>query len=151
MVYLTRKGIPAHPFGGLVDALFCVWNFGISLFSAWGTWNLGGAIFNGLQREGLYYTICTDTTSILRLGEGRPAMLARVSQGRFASPGVSSCLAVQAILRQSCAVFSCFPQWGLPAGHAVVQMGIPCTDGFLLCSRPQLPIDGVLSEECLRK
>merc|ERR1712217_718573 len=56
--------------------LFCVWNFGISLFSAWGTWNLGGAIFNGLQREGLYYTICTDTTSILRLGEGRPAMLA---------------------------------------------------------------------------
>jgi len=76
MVYLTRKGIPAHPFGGLVDALFCVWNFGISLFSAWGTWNLGGAIFNGLQREGLYYTICTDTTSILRLGEGRPAMLA---------------------------------------------------------------------------
>merc|ERR1712217_387403 len=41
-----------------------------------GTWNLGGAIFNGLQREGLYYTICTDTTSILRLGEGRPAMLA---------------------------------------------------------------------------
>merc|ERR1712217_312144 len=56
--------------------LFCVWNFGISLFSAWGTWNLGGAIFNGLQREGLYYTICTDTSSIVRLGEGRPAMLA---------------------------------------------------------------------------
>merc|ERR1712107_597797 len=28
------------------------------------------------QTEGLYYTICTDTHSILRLGEGRPAMLA---------------------------------------------------------------------------
>merc|ERR1712107_957239 len=28
------------------------------------------------QTEGLYYTICTDTHSILRLGEGRPAMFA---------------------------------------------------------------------------
>jgi len=76
MVYMTRNGIPAHPFGGLVDALFCLWNFAISLFSAWGTWNLGGAVFNGLQTKGLYYTICTDPNSILRLGEGRPAMLA---------------------------------------------------------------------------
>merc|ERR1712226_501843 len=76
MVYVTRKKIPAHPFGGLVDALFCAWNFSISLFSAWGTWNLGGAILTGLQTEGLYYTICSDTSSILRLGEGRPAMLA---------------------------------------------------------------------------
>jgi len=76
MVYVTRKKIPAHPFGGLVDALFCAWNFGISLFSAWGTWNLGGAVLTGLRTEGLYYTICTDTHSILRLGEGRPAMFA---------------------------------------------------------------------------
>jgi len=76
MVYLTRNGIPAHPFGGPVDALFCAWNFGISLFSAWGTWSLGGAIARGLQTEGLYYTICSDTNSIMSLGEGRPAMLA---------------------------------------------------------------------------
>merc|ERR1712039_338506 len=76
MVDLTRNGIPAHPFGGLVDALFCAWNFGISLFSAWGTWNLGSAVFTGLTQKGLHYTICSDTNSIISLGEGRPAMLA---------------------------------------------------------------------------
>jgi len=76
MVYMTRNKIPAHPFGGLVDALFCAWNFSISLFSAWGTWNLGGAILRGLQTEGLYFTICSDTHSMVRLSEGRPAMLA---------------------------------------------------------------------------
>lgn len=76
MVFLTRNGIPAHPLGGLVDALFCVWNFAVSLFSAWGTWNLGGAVFTGLKTHGLYFTICTDTATILQFGEGRPAMLA---------------------------------------------------------------------------
>jgi len=76
MVYVTRNKIPAHPFGGLVDALFCTWNFGISLFSAWGTWNLGGALLTAVQTQGLYFSICTDTPSILRMGEGRPAMLA---------------------------------------------------------------------------
>jgi hypothetical protein len=76
MVYLTRNGIPAHPLGGPVDALFCLWNFAISLFSAWGTWNLGSAVFTGLTQKGLHYTICSDTNSIISLSEGRPAMLA---------------------------------------------------------------------------
>merc|ERR1711920_422398 len=44
--------------------------------SAWGTWNLGGAILKGLQAQGLYFTICSETHTMVRLGEGRPAMLA---------------------------------------------------------------------------
>merc|ERR1712211_232907 len=91
MVYVTRKKIPAHPFGGLVDALFCAWNFGISLFSAWGTWNLGGAVLTGLRTEGLYYTICTDTHSILRLGDGRHGIPDSEAQGGAFPSVVPSC------------------------------------------------------------
>merc|ERR1712099_18206 len=41
-----------------------------------GTWNLGAAILKGLQTQGLYFTICSETHTMVRLGEGRPAMLA---------------------------------------------------------------------------
>merc|ERR1712099_14721 len=41
-----------------------------------GTWNLGGAVLTGVKQKGLFYTVCSDTNSILALSEGRPAMLA---------------------------------------------------------------------------
>merc|ERR1712087_881354 len=49
---------------------------GISLFSAWGTWNLGGAVLTGVKQKGLFYTVCTDSHSIFALTPTRPAMLA---------------------------------------------------------------------------
>jgi len=76
MVYVTRNKIPAHPFGGIVDSLFALWNLGLSVFSTWGFWNMIWSLKEGAETNGLQFTICADVASFMPFAKDRPVMLA---------------------------------------------------------------------------
>lgn len=76
VVYATRNAIPKHPFAAAVDLAFAAWNLALSLFSAWGVWHMSTAIMKALQSEGLYFTVCADTRSMMKYSGDNPTVLA---------------------------------------------------------------------------
>jgi len=75
-VYATRNLIPQHRFTKIVDYGFAVWNLGLSLFSCWGVWHMSRTLLATAHTEGLYFTVCADTPSLMKhMGRG-PCMQA---------------------------------------------------------------------------
>lgn len=79
MVFATRKLIPQHAYGRMVDSLFIWWNLGLSVFSWWGVWHMSRPIFKALTTEGLYFTVCAEPKAIATgYGTNNPIMLALI-------------------------------------------------------------------------
>jgi len=76
MVFATRRKISPHRFSGVVDTCFAAWNLGLSLFSCWGFYNMALPLQRVVRNEGLYFSVCADTASMVGHFKDYPAMFA---------------------------------------------------------------------------
>jgi len=76
MVFATRTSISKHSHTRAVERAFAAWNLGLSLFSCWGFVTLSRGLRMAFESEGLFFTVCAETRSILRFSEGTPSALA---------------------------------------------------------------------------